>query len=124
MLTVTLKPDIAEQIRSLAGTDETQLDTEAIVDKALRFYLTQLRRDKIRVESEAFERQRAALLAQYRGEYVALHEGKVIEHGSDLRALHLRVFARLGHTPVLLKQVTDKPEGELIFRSPRFERGQ
>ncbi|MGH2594201.1 MAG: hypothetical protein ACRDGG_11885 [Anaerolineae bacterium] len=122
MLTVTLKPDIAEQIDRLAG--ETQTSAEVFVDRALRSYLAQFDREKIRAEMKAFEQLRGTLLAQYRGEYVAIHEGQVIDHDPDLRTLHLRVFARLGHTVVLLKRVTDEPERELVFRSPRFERGQ
>lgn len=122
MLTVTLKPDVAEQLRHLTGSGETGVDPEAIVDKALRSYLTQLRREKIRAESEAFERQLTLLLTRYRGEYVAVHEGQVIDHDPDLRTLHLRVFAQLGHTPVLLRKVTEETEQELVFRSPRFQR--
>lgn len=41
MLTVTLKPDIAERIEELAG--QTHLDAEELVDKALRAYLEQAR---------------------------------------------------------------------------------
>ncbi len=122
MLTVTLKPDVAEQIRNLTGSGETGVDPEVIVDKALRSYLTQLRREKIRAESEAFERQLSVLLTRYRDEYVAVHEGQVIDHDPDLRTLHLRVFAQLGHTPVLLRKVTEETERELVFRSPRFQR--
>jgi predicted transcriptional regulator len=122
MLTVNVNPDIAEQIGRLA--DETRMDTEALVDQALRAYLAQFRQEKIRTETQAFEQQRASLLRQYRGEYVAIHEGRVIDHDPDLRTLHLRVFARLRHTPVLLKKVTEEPDRELVFRSPRFERGQ
>ena len=50
-----------------------------------------------------------------------MHQGTVIDHDLDLRTLHLRVFAQLGHTSVLLKQVTPEAERELVFRSPRFE---
>ena len=116
MLTITLKPDIVEQIRYLVSSGDAK------VDKALRSYLMQLRHEKIRAESEAFEQQLPALLANYRGEYVAMHEGQVIDHDPDVRTLHLRIFAQLGHTPVLLKKVTEEPERELVFRSPRFER--
>lgn len=120
MLTVTLKPDVAEQVSH--WTDARQAEADALVDKAVRAYLGRLREEKMRAETEAFDRQRARLLEQYRAEYVAIHQGEVIDHDPNLRALHLRVFARLGHTPVLLKRVTDEPERELMFRSPRLER--
>lgn len=121
MITINLKPDLAEQIAHLA--EGSQTSTEAFVDKALRTYVAQFRREKIRVETKAFKQQYDILLTKYPGQYVAIHNGQVIDHDKDLRTLHLRVFDRLRHTPVLLKQVTKKPERELIFRSPRFERG-
>ena len=41
MLTVTLKPDIAEQIEELAG--QTHVGAEELVDQAVRAYLEQAR---------------------------------------------------------------------------------
>ncbi len=120
MVTVTLKPDLAKQITSLAG--ESQAKAEAFVDKALRTYIARFRREKIRAETEIFNRQYEMLLVKYPDQYVAIHHGQVIDYDQDLRTLHLRVFERLGHIPVLLKKVTKEPRRELVFRSPRFER--
>ena len=122
MLTVNLKQDVANQISSLAG--KNQAKAEAFVDKALRTYLAQLRREKIHAETESFNQQHRKLLAKYSEQYVAVHNGQIIDSDQDLRTLHLRVFDQLGHTPVLLKKVTSQPDRELVFRSPRFERGQ
>ncbi len=82
-------------------------------------YITQFRREKIRRETKVFEQQYETLLAQYPNQYVAIHEGQVIDHDLNLRSLHLPIFDRLGHTPILLKQVTKVPKQELVFRSPR-----
>ncbi|MFN8490856.1 MAG: DUF5678 domain-containing protein [Caldilineaceae bacterium] len=120
MLTVTLQPDIEEQVIHLAN--ESQTNTDTVVDQALRAYMIHYRHEKIRSETLAFNQQQAALLNKYKGKYVAIHNGQVIDHDIDLRVLHVRVFARLGRIPVLLKQVTGGPERELVFRSPRFER--
>ncbi len=119
MVTVTLRPDIAEQLEALVK--EGQADAEAVVDTALRAYLAQRRQEKIRNEMAAFDRQRTSLLDRYRGQYVAMWEGEVVDYDPDLRELHVRVFARFGHAPVLLRQVLDDPEQELTFRSPRLE---
>jgi hypothetical protein len=121
MITINLKPDLAEQIEHLAG--KNQASAEAFVDKALRTYLAEFRREKIRAETETFNQQYETLLAKYPGQYVAIHDGQVIDHDPDLRTLHLRVFDHLGYMPVLLKQVTKEPPRELVFRSPRFKRG-
>jgi hypothetical protein len=120
MTTIALKPALVEQIEYLIKEEDTS--TEAFVEKAIQTYITQLHRERIRAESDAFHAQFDSLLTKYKGEYVAIHHGRVIDHGPDLRTLHLRVFEKLGHTPVLLKQVTAAPDRELVFRSPRFER--
>lgn len=120
MSTVTLKPDLTRQIEYLAGANEVQ--KEAFVDKAVRQYIAQYRREKIRAEAEAFEKLHETLRSSYLNQYVAIHNGQVIDHDPILRILHLRVFARLGPIPVLLKRVTEEGSKELIFRSPRFER--
>lgn len=120
MTTVTLNPDLVQQIENLSSKEKT--DAQSFVEKAVHAYLLQIRREKIRTETQAFNAQLKKLRVKYAGQYVAMHQGKVIDHDSDLRTLHLRVYERVGRTPVLLKQVTDKPERELVFRSPRLER--
>lgn len=120
MTTITLTPDLMKQIENLSGKEPA--DPQKFVAKAVQAYLNQMRREKIQGETEAFSAQYARLKEAYLGEYVAMHQGEVIDHDPDLRTLHLRVFERLGHTAVLLKQVTEAPERELNFRSPRLER--
>ncbi len=119
MTTITLKSDLSRQIEYLAGTQ--QIEQELFIDKAVRQYIVLLRQEKIRAETISFEAQSETLMRQYPNQYVAMHQGEIIDHDPDLRTLHLRVFARLGHTPVLLKQVTPTAKEELTFRSPRFE---
>jgi len=120
MTTITLTPELAEQIGHLRGTD--QETAQQIVEKAVRAYLARLRQEKIRRETEAFRAQYRTLLTDYAGQYVAVHQGQVSDHDPDLRVLHLRVFEKVGHIPVLLKLVTAEPERELVFRGPRLER--
>ncbi|MGB0383417.1 MAG: hypothetical protein ACPGWR_01215 [Ardenticatenaceae bacterium] len=120
MLTVTLKPELAEQITHF--TNGNQSTVEAFVDQAVREHLHEMARQKIRAETKAFEQQREMLLATYLGQYVAVHDAQVIDHDADLLTLHLRIFERLGDIAVLLKKVTTEPEQDLVVRSPRFVR--
>jgi len=122
MTTITLTPELVQQIENLSGKEPT--DPQAFVTKAVRAYLNQMRREKIQAETEAFNAQYARLKEAHLGEYVTVHQGEVIDHDADLRTLHLRVYGRLGHTAVLLKQVTEESERDLTFRSPRLERKQ
>lgn len=120
MLTVTIESNLAEQISQLAA--HTQRSADELVEEAIQAYLSQVRRDKIHAEREEFERQHEQLVTAYLGQYIAMHEGQVIDHDPDLQTLHLRVIERLGRTPVLLTRVAAQPHRELVFRSPRFER--
>ena len=77
---------------------------------------------KMRNEKRAFAVQQMDLQQRYPGEYVAMHDGQVIDHDADLSALHRRVQASVGNVPVLLKQVNQPVDRELLLRSPRLER--
>ena len=122
MLSVTLKPDVAEQISQIAG--ESKMETEAVVDTAVRAYLRKRAEEKIRAEQKKFNEQKESLLVKYKGEYVAVHNGEVIDHDPSIGELHRRVHKSLGRIPVLLKKVTDEPDRVLVFRSPKLQRIQ
>lgn len=66
----------------------------------------------------------AELAEKYLGQYVAIHNGKVVDHDKDFHSLHSRIRQRFGRQPVLLRRVEAEPERVLAFRSPRLERGQ
>jgi predicted DNA-binding protein len=78
--------------------------------------------DKMRREKAFFAAQQPALQQRYPGEFVAIHEGRVIDHDPDLAMLHRRVVKVVGAVPVLLKRVDEPVNRELIMRSPRLER--
>ncbi len=122
MLTITLRPDVAEQISQIAG--ESKMETEAVVDTAVRAYLRRHAEEKIRAEQKEFDEQKESLLVKYKGEYVAVHNGEVIDHDPSIGELHRRVRKSLGRIPVLLKKVTDEPDRVLLFRSPKLQRIQ
>jgi hypothetical protein len=119
MTTITLQPDVAQQVATLASaaaTDETEF-----VDRALRSYLSASQRDQISAEVLAFERLRTELRTRYPDEYVALRGGKVVDHDPDLRTLHVRVNEEFGSLPVLLRHVNTESPREFSVRSPRTE---
>jgi hypothetical protein len=60
-------------------------------------------------EEQAFRQQRAQLLRRYQGEYVALHEGRVVGHGPDDEELAGRLFADLGDRPFYIVKVEREP---------------
>jgi hypothetical protein len=64
------------------------------------------------------------LVKEHLGQYVAVHNGQLIDYDEDFQALHNRIRQQYGRRPVLLRQVTREPVRVLLMRSPRLERGR
>lgn len=77
----------------------------------------------IRQEAEAFGRLHPELLVTLPGAFVAVHQGRVVDHDADQMALFLRVEAAYGRQPVLIRQVRPEVEQTVTVYSPRIEHG-
>jgi len=110
---------LIERIQQLA--QESNRDTTQIVEDAVQAYLDQLEREKIHKETEAFWAMQADLVVQYLGEYVALHQGQVVDHDPDIVCLEQRVAEKLGDVAVLIAPVTGEPRRDLSTVSFRME---
>lgn len=71
-------------------------------------------------EQRAFESQHSELLQQYRGCYIAMVDGQVIDNDLDRMALRRRIRQRYGEAPVLITLVDEEPIQTVRVRSPRF----
>jgi hypothetical protein len=78
--------------------------------------------EKMRRVKAFFAAQQPALQRLYPGEFVAIHEGRLIDHDPNLSALHRRVVQVVGAMPVLLKGVDEPVNREFLLRRPRLER--
>jgi len=65
-----------------------------------------------------YAKHRAKLLRRYRGEYVAIVDAAVVDHGRDFDALATRVFTRFGSRNVYMPRV-QAGEATAQIRSPR-----
>ena len=74
-------------------------------------------------EFEAFLRLKPTLLGIHKGQYVAVHEGQVIDSGTDQVALALRAYSRCGYVPIYVGLVTDEPPSVVRIPSPRLRSG-
>ncbi len=72
--------------------------------------LPALPEDKSRREQRAFHSLSPELLRTYRDQYVAIHEGQVVESGPDQIEVAERAHARFGYIPILVCLVTDQPQ--------------
>lgn len=75
--------------------------------------------DKIRVEQRAFRRLFGELLRKYPEQYVAIHDGEVVEVGDDKFRVADRAYARFGYIPILVVKVTEE-EPVVRIATPRF----
>lgn len=120
-MVVELKePVLVQQVAQLARTQERL--PEEVVEAAVRSYLEALEEQAIHRETEAFWQQHDELLALYPNQYVALRNGVVVDHDSDVSWLERRVRNRYGMAPVLIAPVTPVGRRDLQWRGGRIDR--
>ncbi|MBX2998628.1 MAG: ribbon-helix-helix protein, CopG family [Caldilineaceae bacterium] len=133
-LTVHLSTDLHSRARQIAAQRNTTLSE--VMRTALENYLEETEPaeaiaqervenpddEKMRREKAFFAAQQPVLQRLYPGEFVAVHEGQVIDHDPNLAALHRRVVSVIGATTVLLKHVDEPVNREFVLRRPRLER--
>ncbi len=78
--------------------------------------------DPLDREVAFFEQQHDMLVQAYLGQYIAMHEGKVISHHADLEPLIKEVGKTHPSKVVLYRQVQETLPPTLHFRSPRIVR--
>lgn len=77
-------------------------------------------REAMLQEQDAYQAMLPELLAQYKNQYVAIHQGKVVDHDIDKIALVMRLDDNHPDAVVLVQQVSEEPEKVLRMRSPRL----
>ncbi len=114
------KPSLLDTIEQVA--ESQNLSADEILDKAVSEYLDRWASQKIRSEQDAFAKLHTNLVTTNLGEYVAIHNGVLVDHDQDHRTLHLRIRQKFGRMPILLRQVTTDVNPPVLFwRSPRLE---
>jgi hypothetical protein len=84
--------------------------------------LPSLAEDKWRREQQGFRRLLPELLKTHRRQYVAIHDGQVVESGDDKLAVAGRAYARIGYVPIYVALVTDEALPVSRIPSPRLRR--
>ena len=68
-------------------------------------------------EYEAFQTMLPELLKTHRGQYVAVHGGRVVAEGADDATVTAEAYARVGYTELHVGEVTEAPR---VLRMPSF----
>ncbi len=74
---------------------------------------------RLKQEYEAFLQMLPELLKTHYEQYVGVHDGKVVECGTDKVAVASRAYARYGKVPIYVHLVTDRPQPLLRIPSRR-----
>lgn len=116
MTELQLPDALADEIKHEAETEGVTVAT--LLEAALRVRRQRLQRAKLSAEQTAWRALTLETRARYAGQYVAIHEGSVVDHDADLAALHRRVRARFGKQAVLLTPAEGR--GPIHIRSPKL----
>ena len=117
MMTVTLNDQIERQLAKIARDQAATPDE--LVEKAIRAYLHEEASQILERETLSFRALHVELMATYPGEYVAIHQGQVIDHAPKLAEIYLRIDEKYPDEIILLKQVQPEIERAFTVRSPR-----
>ncbi len=116
-----LPANLVREVKSAAahrGQTLTTLVAEALARSLRVDSDMEDRADDLHHDMEWYQKNRANLLRRYQGEYVAIVEATVVDHGPDFSALATRVFARFGNRNIYMPRVeTGEPTARI--RSPR-----
>ncbi len=123
-ITLTLPDEVYEQVRQAADADQRPM-ADVLVDSIAQvtpIFSVDPRRPAMLQEQAAYKTMHADLLRNFEGQFVAVHQGQVIDHDTDELALSQRVRLRLPDAVILIRQVLPQMERVLHFRSPRLVR--
>lgn len=132
MTQIMLPDPIAERLQRVAIKQSINLAD--LLVQAVEYYLSSEaseaepeedwdaeQRAAIHREMESFTRQHKQLLVTYRGQTIAMLNGKVIDHDVDEVALSQRVRNQYGNISVLITPVLPQLLQTITVRSPRIQ---
>lgn len=122
-VTLTLSDPVYQEAERVARQTNRPIESvlAETLEQALASFSVDERRPQMLREVAAFEAMQEALWERYPSQYVALHQGEVVDHDDDRTTLVKRVHAdRSPDEVVLIRKVLATDVPPLQFRSPRF----
>ncbi len=121
MIGLTISETTAQQLKKIAAVKGAT--TDELAERAIHQFLRDEMRRMMQRESEAYRAMHADLLAHYSGEYVAIYQGRLIDHDLNQVKLLKRIEEQYADAPILITPVLEQPEEVYDFRSPRVDHG-
>lgn len=104
--------DLFLQTPAIANVNDVEDLTAAVTE----------RWEKIRREARAWRALPDAHRRQYGADFVAVHNGEVLDQDSDRTVLQQRIARRFGDVPILITPAQAAAPREFTVRGPRLER--
>lgn len=136
MTEVIVDKQVAERLQSAAKARGIAISE--LIERATELYLTTVsvaqehnghsvdtneweqQADKIAQEQKAYEAQHGTLYQKFAGKFIAIHEGKVVDHDADRVALSRRIRTMYGKQPILITPVLAKPQRIVRLSRPHL----
>jgi len=123
MTTITLEPTLQTKLEQFAQSINQSV--EEMINQALRQYLDELSRRKLEAEIQVYEKKlHVRLKKSHLGQFVAIHQGKLVDADTDCGKLFLRIEARYGDLAILIRQVQATPHEIYQFHGIRMGQNQ
>jgi len=118
-VTIVLDAKTVHDLEQIAR--QRAVEPSALAVQAIREFLHAEAQQAMKREADAFRRLHPELLATVPGQYVAIHNGELVDHDTDQLALLERIQSHYPRLPVLIRAVQPEAEQTIIVRSPRIE---
>ena len=127
VLTDVLAEAVEQYIARVAPNTDPSVAADVIVSVTARqntqpeipHWLEQRR--NIEIEQRIYEKQHQQILTEYRGKYIAMYHGKIVDSDIDGASLSQRIRACYGNATVLITPVLEEPMQTITVRGPRLE---
>lgn len=121
-ITLTVPEAIYDQATSIADATHQPLDKvfEEALEQVFSPFPLHEKHQEMAQEVEAYKALHPQLVKSYLGKFVALFQGKLIDHDEDVVVLSQRINEKLPDEVVLIRRVEPEAERILNMRSPRF----
>ncbi len=120
MDSITLRSDLLAALEDNAAPGTESVND--LVNEAVANYLENLQRDRIRREIASYTQMQGDLAEHFLSQWVAIHNGELVDHDTDRARLYQRVRERYGRAAVLIRQVESKLNDEIRWRGGSLRR--
>lgn len=108
MTLIAIAPNLLTPLQRTAERRGLTVDT--LVEDLVTEYLREQRHAALVAEMERYRSLHTQLVGTYLGQYIALFEGRVLDHDLDGGRLYTRLRHQYGDLPILIVLVTEIPE--------------